>query len=190
MTKSLLMSFFLTTVTLPVGAFAGETCEDLWFTRNLIMDRAGYCFGSALGQSLFDNGDCLGKSVVLDAASTRLVQELRAREAQFACKVDTSRRSLSLEDGHLRQLLIDLPIADDLESACLGWLGNPVPLYSARSANSARIGYIQADDIIRYAHDSIGNWSYVTVHSPGWQLKTGGWYDHDADPEACAQFAG
>ena len=85
MTKSLLMSFFLTAMTLPIGAFAGETCEDLWFTRNLIMDRAGYCFGSALGQSLFDNGDCLGKSVVLDAASSRLVQELRAREAQFAC---------------------------------------------------------------------------------------------------------
>ena len=32
-------------------AAASDVCDDLWFTRNLIMDRAGYCFGSVLGRA-------------------------------------------------------------------------------------------------------------------------------------------
>ena len=36
-------------------AAADERCHDLWFARNAIMDRAGYCFGSVLGQAVFDN---------------------------------------------------------------------------------------------------------------------------------------
>ncbi|MCK5500992.1 MAG: YARHG domain-containing protein, partial [Tritonibacter mobilis] len=49
-------------------AVAGDYCADLWFTRNAIIDRAGYCFGSTLGQRLFDNGDCIAKSVSLSDA--------------------------------------------------------------------------------------------------------------------------
>ena len=42
----------------PVQAWALEICDDLWLTRNLIFDRAGYCFGSVLGKSVFDNEGC------------------------------------------------------------------------------------------------------------------------------------
>ena len=54
-------------------AAASDVCHDLWFTRNLIMDRAGYCFGSMLGKATFDNSDCTGKNVSLDAGDQLMV---------------------------------------------------------------------------------------------------------------------
>lgn len=59
---------------------ASDTCHDLWFTRNAIIDRAGYCFGSPLGQAIFDNTGCIGKSVNLppqDARTVALIRELK-----------------------------------------------------------------------------------------------------------------
>ncbi|ATG44010.1 YARHG domain protein/Domain protein of unknown function [Phaeobacter piscinae] len=175
---------------LPLPALAQDGCDDLWFTRNLIMDRAGYCFGSTLGQSVFDNSDCLGKSVALDPHSNRQVQEIRGLEQFHGCKVNTKRRQLALNDTHLRRLLVDLPIRDEFESACLGWLGGPVPLYSGHSAGTARIGLIQPGDVIGYSHLPVGNWSYVTTHTSDWRVKSGGWYDRSAAPEQCRDFAG
>ncbi|MFS4580336.1 DUF4453 domain-containing protein [Phaeobacter sp. C3_T13_0] len=175
---------------LPVPALAQDGCDDLWFTRNLIMDRAGYCFGTALGQSVFDNGDCLGKSVALDPHSNRLVQEIRGLEQYHRCKVDTGRRQLTLDDTHLRRFLVDLPIRDEFEGACLGWLSEPVPLYSGHSSGTARIGMIRTGDIVGYAHLQVGSWSYVTTHSSDWRVKSGGWYDRSATPENCRKHAG
>ncbi|MFV1591321.1 DUF4453 domain-containing protein [Phaeobacter sp. JH20_36] len=175
---------------LPLPAFAQDGCDDLWFTRNLIMDRAGYCFGTVLGQSVFDNSDCLGKSVALDPQSNRQVQDIRALEKYHGCKVNTGRRQLTLNDTHLRRLLVDLPIRDEFEGACLGWLGAPVPLHSGHSAGTARIGTIQPGDTIGYAHLPVGNWSYVTTHSSDWRVKSGGWYNRATAPENCRDSAG
>ena len=38
---------------IPAPVRALEICDDLWFTRNLLFSRAGYCFGSVLGQTVF-----------------------------------------------------------------------------------------------------------------------------------------
>ncbi|MEL0436252.1 YARHG domain-containing protein [Phycobacter sp. K97] len=71
----------LIALTLLAGpAAASDYCHDLWYTRNAIMDQAGYCFGSVLGQAVFGTGPCIGKSVTLSPQDNRTVARLRAAE--------------------------------------------------------------------------------------------------------------
>ena len=65
---------FLTVVFLlltPVTAVADALCDELWLTRNMVFDRAGYCFGSNLGEAIFDNSDCNSRGVPACAYSRR-----------------------------------------------------------------------------------------------------------------------
>ena len=78
--------------------FAQEACDDVWFTRNLHFDRAGYCFGSPLGQAVFDNSNCIGKDVTLAPDAKRQIDEIRRIEALHGCNVDTNRSFLAIPD--------------------------------------------------------------------------------------------
>lgn len=59
------------------------SCHDLWYARNLIYDRAGYCFQTAKAQSYFSNVGCTGG--LPSAAEMREVERLKALEQQFGC---------------------------------------------------------------------------------------------------------
>lgn len=179
---------FLCLVAAP--AAASDICHDLWFTRNLIMDRAGYCFGSALGQAVFDNSGCVGKSVALDSRSARLVGQIQTLEAGQGCRVDTKRGFLDLDDRLIRQRLWDLPIRDEFESACLGWLGPVTPLLAGHDQSALAVGRIQPGDYISYEHVPVGVWTYVTARTPDWQIKSGGWLNTAAVAENCVDYAG
>ncbi|MEX0316748.1 MAG: DUF4453 domain-containing protein [Ruegeria sp.] len=180
---------FLLLSTSPAWA-GGDGCHDLWFTRNLIMDRAGYCFGSALGQAAFDNSDCIGKSVSLDPASAQMVDQIRGMERFHGCTVDTGQVWLDLDDVFIRRQLTDLPIREEFESACIGWLGPVTILYSGHSPGAVPVGQIQPGDTLSYSHLPVGNWTYLTVRGPDWQIKGGGWLDTAATPEQCREVAG
>ena len=62
-------------------ALASNACHDLWFTRNAVIDRAGYCFGSPLGRAVFNNAGCTGKSVSLPPQAQRMVAQVKEMEA-------------------------------------------------------------------------------------------------------------
>lgn len=171
-------------------ALADSYCDDLWFTRNAIMDRAGYCFGSSLGKHVFDNGDCIGTSVTLSEADATRVAKLEAQEREAGCRVDTSRSRLDVLDLRYRQRLVDLPVTDGLESTCIGWRGDPLPLRAGHGLNTDVIGQVLPGDTLNYGHYPVGGWSYVTVHDSDWHLKSAGWYHVEAYPQRCAQFAG
>lgn len=177
--------------TAPVTAWA-EICEDLWFTRNLAMHRAGHCFDSALGQALFGNQGCVGKSITLDAATKRFVATIQQREQALGCAIDTSQAALALRDQEIRRRLADLPLRDEYESACIGWRGAPLPLRAGHSAASGVIGQVEPGDSINYSHVNVGDWSYVTVHGDNWSvLKAGGWLrDPALDEASCRSVAG
>lgn len=49
-------------------------------------------------------------------------------EARIGCRVDTNQTFLNLDDLHFRRQLWDLPLLDELQSACLGWTGAAVGL--------------------------------------------------------------
>ncbi|WP_293573721.1 DUF4453 domain-containing protein [Phaeobacter sp.] len=175
-------------------AKAHDPCEDLWFTRNLIMDRAGLCFASELGQRVFGNQGCLGTSVLVDAKAARLLQALRGREQLLNCQIDTSAQGLRLPDASWRMLMIDLPVASQSASICIGWRADPAPLHSGRDSSSARVGIVRPNDTLRYRHDPVGNWHYVTVHDSRWRLKAAGWLRHShrdgtGRRQSCTQVA-
>jgi hypothetical protein len=165
-------------------------CHDLWFTRNLVMDRAGYCFGSVLGQAQFDNRDCIGKTVSLTPQWQSFVTYIQGLERQYGCRVDTSQPVLDLWDAPIRRRLQHLPIADEFESACLGWLGPPTPLYSGYDGQSPVVGTITPGSIVGMGHVPVGDWSYVTVSNPNTGPFSGGWYFGVIPVSACADFAG
>lgn len=186
MKKALALVLFL----VPTAANAGG-CEDLWFTRNLILDRAGYCFGSNLGKSIFDNADCIGKSVRLTSSANTKVKEIQEMEKQFQCKVNTRGSALDLEDISLRRRLTNLPIRDEFESGCIGWKQGVTALRSAPDDSAAVVGRIVDGDDVLFSHIPVGNWSYVTVRSPGWGvLKSGGWLGAKTSEASCRQWAG
>ena len=171
-------------------AIADDICHDLWFTRNAIMDRAGYCFGSALGQAVFDNSDCTGKTVNLTRQTIDFVNRIKSQEAGFGCRVDTGQTVLDLDDLHIRRRLADLPLRDEFESACIGWLGPETPLYAGHDLGSGQVGRIMPGDNISFAFWPEGDWAYLTILAPDWSVKSGGWSNVGFPDSSCRDFAG
>ncbi len=107
----------------PVQALGLETCDDLWFTRNLIFDRAGHCFGSVLGKAVFDNEGCADGGITLTPEAANLVDRVRALEAELGCEVDTKQDFLAVPVLAQRKTLGDVRRAGQSGSACAGWKG-------------------------------------------------------------------
>jgi hypothetical protein len=67
---------------------AGETCEDLWWRRNEIWHRYGYCFTSTKGQQKFGKDcfrDLTAARAAMSSADLAEVDTLAAREQQMGC---------------------------------------------------------------------------------------------------------
>lgn len=183
-----ILAFIL--ILLPLEAVAASGCEDIWFTRNLVMDRAGHCFSSPLGQAVFDNSDCTGTGVQPDAYGTQVIQQIRALEAQHACRVNTNQTWIDLPDIAFRKVLRTHPIFDEFEGGCLGWNGPNTPLYDGYSEPFHQIGQIQPGDFVSYGHLPVGEWTYVTIHTANWAtFKSAGWL-YFPGPDPCVDFAG
>ncbi len=154
------------------------------------MDRAGYCFGSTLGQSTFDNSDCIGKSVSLAPDWSQFVQTIQQREKYFDCRVNTRQTQLFVEDAWVRRGLAHLPIVDEFESACVGFIGKPIAVLSGHATGFPVSAYIDAGDTVFFGHLPVQDWSYVTIWSPGSVVKGGGWINSASTRLGCEQWAG
>jgi len=191
-----MIRWILLFVSLAPGAWANAYCAELWFTRNLIFDRAGYCFGSTLGQALFDNADCIGKNVTLDPVSQRKVAKIREIETWEECRVNTNGTSLVFEDMEAKRALLDLPVPDNLGSGCLGWRGTAIPLRTGHRAEAPVSGWLQTGDYILFDHYDEGDWLFITTYAPtavgGWgPAKAMGWMTGvTMDNDACDNWAG
>lgn len=64
---------------------AGASCDDLWYERNAIFDRNGYCFKSARGKSVFDNSDCYTSNPSLSNSERNRVNEIKRLESRMGC---------------------------------------------------------------------------------------------------------
>jgi hypothetical protein len=186
LTKKLTLWLFLA---LANPAAALDACDDLWFTRNLIFDRAGYCFGSALGQAVFGNDGCTTKTPQLSHEDKGIIERACAFEDQLACNVDTTRQSLDVDLIAVRKAMTDLPITDGLESACIGWKGPETPLFQAQTSTSDITGYARSGDTILWLHESVGSWSFITVSLDG-VPQTAGWVQIELTEGSCTFMAG
>lgn len=180
---------FLVSAALAGPASATEPCHDLWFTRNLIFDRAGYCFGSVLGQSVFDNANCTTKDPALSAEDKATVARIRDTESWIGCNMDTESTYLALDALEARRALDTLPVLDRFESACIGWRGPTVPLLSGMQPGAGVIGQISPGDTISFGHEYREPFNFVTVHRSGVFVSLG-WTDVTTSEVTCTQIAG
>lgn len=62
-----------------------NSCQDLWYARNLIYHQNGYCFQSDRARSVFDTGSCTTHAPQLSSAETREVDRIVALEKAQGC---------------------------------------------------------------------------------------------------------
>lgn len=169
---------------------AAADCAEMWFLRNLVFDRAGYCFGSTLGASVFDNGDCRTKNPALGRDASAYVARIKTMEAEFQCRIDTSRSRIDLPLMGMYRALDDLPLRDMGESGCIGWMGNPVKLRAGAGGGSRVIFTIRPGDDLIFKHEDLGGWSFINVNR-GNRPAGIGWarFDWTTQPP-CRMFAG
>jgi len=95
----------LITWLLPVSAISGsfpvlgsgrDGCESLWIERNQIINTAGYCFETVLGQSVFDNSDCVPGAVALPETSLDRISQIERAEGPRACDINTEMALLTV----------------------------------------------------------------------------------------------
>lgn len=190
----------------------GAPCDDLWFSRNAMLDKAGYCFASPLGQAVFDNSDCVPGAVTVDEMTQTAIQAIRAREAFFQCDVDTGRKTLDLDPHDIaRRKVLDIqPVEEALwqfEYSCVGYVGDPLPIRSAPITDALTIGTVQPGALLNF-HRGIWIWDLdgnelstgqITPTFPGWiftaVLGPGtahieGWIQIPKDALTQAEFGG
>lgn len=71
----------------PMDGFniSNANCDELWFQRNSVMSRNGYCFGGQRGISTFGNDTCYTKSPELSQSEASFVAKLRSKETSLGC---------------------------------------------------------------------------------------------------------
>ncbi|MEM8838535.1 MAG: DUF4453 domain-containing protein [Pseudomonadota bacterium] len=163
-------------------ARADPYCLELWFDRNAIFDRAGYCFNSSLGKTVFDNSDCISQNVQLSGEAERQVGEIRREERANGCGRPNF-TSFDLQEVipllRLRWQLEEWPRRDIAGSACIGYNGpQQLALRARPSTNSRILGTIEVGDDISYNHyPKNETWSFVTTRDgASGQAKALGWF--------------
>ncbi len=90
---------------LPVSAMAEAfptlgnsrtSCESLWVERNQILNVAGQCFNSALGQAVFDNDDCIPGAPALPEVAVNRISRIELAEQGRLCAVDTAQSRITV----------------------------------------------------------------------------------------------
>jgi len=173
-------------------ALGWTPCEDLWFSRNQVYDRAGYCFASPLGTALFDNAGCSGTTVVLTPEAQALVDFVRAREAELGCAVDTGQTTLDIPNLWMRQQL-ETPVAlSEFASGCLGWQGPAFELRAGPSLASPVLTEARPGDDLVWDYQAFAwpeGWSFLTLYRGAEQVGLG-WHQGRIDEALCTGTAG
>lgn len=170
-------------------AAALEYCEELWFARNMMFHKAGYCFGSNLGKAVYGNFNCVGKDVSLSEEDNAFLGLVRKAEAAENCRIDTKAGSLSVSLPEDRKALEQQPFPSLFESSCLGWKGDPLPLHIARDQTSSALGQVSTGDALLFQYEDVDGWSFVEVMQAG-EVTNVGWTKVNINEDVCTLIAG
>ena len=187
---------FSVAVSSPVFADIEDPCADLWFSRNAMMDAAGYCFSTPLGQAIFDNSDCttkqpkLAPQIKTQVAVIRKLENIDPDEFYSACNIDTSQRWLDLPDLELRKQLDFQPAADGSVAMCIGYQDREQTLFSAPWETARKTGTIQQGDNVMMGHLDWNGWSYGAIWRDDRPIAVGWYHAPIADVNQCEGFAG
>lgn len=174
----------------PLPAVA-DACDEMWFIRNLHFDRAGYCFGSTLGQNIFDNAGCTGKDIRLDAEAQAGVDHIKEMEGYHGCKVDTAAERIDMPNDYMFRKLEDLPAPSETGSACIGWRGPEIAVLAGHRVDAPVVGTVRPGVDIMWDYESFGpdGWEIVSVYEGSDRVGLG-WVEGPIDPDLCTQLAG
>lgn len=154
-------------------------CQEIWLSRNTIMDRAGQCFASPLGRAVFDNSDCVESDIRLNPLDAEIVRVAQEIEAWAGCAVDTDATRLMVEVLPFRARLMELftvPVRIDSEHGCTGYHGPPITLHTGISTNMTVLGTVGPGQGFSLAHMQVrGGWEYLEVYDADGALLTHGW---------------
>ena len=74
--------------TFPKSQLRRLSCQNLWYVRNSIYDRKGYCFKTQDGKETFDNSDCSVRNAAnlhFNANEWNNITNIRAVENSKGC---------------------------------------------------------------------------------------------------------
>ncbi|ABD56799.1 DUF4453 domain-containing protein [Jannaschia sp. CCS1] len=186
----------LTGFTGPASAQNSSFCQELWLSRNTVMDRAGQCFGTPLGQAVFDNSDCVEGGLRLTPMDAEIVRLAQQTEDWANCQVDTQAGQLSGDVEPFRtrlRELVTIPVRGDSEHGCRGYGGPPVALHAGTSPSTTVIGTLVAAQGFSVSHITMrSGWEYLEVYDPDGPVVAHGWTRNDLETmvASCTFFAG
>lgn len=169
-----------------------EHCNDYWFARNQLFDRAGYCFSSPLGKAIFDNTGCIGKQVTLEPGGADFVAFIESMEAELGCKVDTNATWLDLSNIGMRMRLEVVVARSEYASGCLGWNGAPIELRAGPRYGAEVLGVARPGDDLIWEYEAAqwpDGWSFISVHKNAQEIGMG-WTNTFIDETFCTTTAG
>ena len=87
---------FATAEAFPTLGSLRTSCESLWVERNQILNVAGQCFETALGQAVFDNSDCTPGAPALPEVAVNRISRIEMAEQGRLCEVNTGRSRITV----------------------------------------------------------------------------------------------
>lgn len=72
----------------PQVSFAQNSCYDLWYARNEIYHRNGYCFQTQMGRRTFGNDNCYTRAPQFTRAEKLRIESIRREERRRGCNVN------------------------------------------------------------------------------------------------------
>ncbi len=172
------------------------SCESLWVERNQILNVAGQCFSTALGQAVFDNGDCTPGAPALPEVAVNRISRIELAEQGRLCQVNTARSQITINGryGPLRfgeggislgrwlgalQKLDVFPRAARTRSCTVNGLSNGgfLALRSGPDTRYPQIGQLVNGDRVRSASACNGRWCFAdSVENGNRNERRNGWF--------------
>lgn len=177
----------------PIAASAQNFgfCEAAWVTRNMIFDRTGYCFGSVLGQSLFDNSNCTTGTANAPPAYGQIISWVRGDEARIGCNLNTGQPawpSIRAAFNYYNQFwTVAVPV--DGGFGCWGYRGPAVTVHAGAATTTPVLGQLNPGLSYVDTHYGVNGWAFITVLTgpSGQEIVTGWATGFNSD---CAEMAG
>ncbi|MFN6979096.1 MAG: DUF4453 domain-containing protein [Gemmobacter sp.] len=177
----------------PQPVLASDYCDALWVHRNMLFHRAGYCFASQLGQSLFGNAGCMTADAGALQVNRAEVARLREYEGWIGCRTSTSRNPTAAMRSLKARLdrLIDIPEPIEGGFACWGYTGPAFALHAGTGAGTPVIGRMDPGLSAITEYWPKNGWTYIVVSTgPGGSVVAEGWTTAQISDRQCRAVAG
>lgn len=155
----------LSLLSLPAQAQDLDICEALWLSRNAVLDDAGQCFLSPLGQAVFDNTGCSGVAFLLPGA-TRALDALAEHEANLECSIETGDTTVAAAmrgELLLYEELAVMPVENGEQTLCTAYRGEPFWTYGGPGSEMGVIELVQTGQTLLFSGVGIGDYRFASV---------------------------